>query len=489
MASYLLRNRNGNYYSRVPFPLELKQLGFPYEVRISLLTKDRAIASFRNLMAAHSIKSLIEGIRVDKTLLERCREKRIKIQIDEITFPIKEAMHKENIQLLLERNRAVKEVERLRVKVAESQNEQQALVSKVKNVVAAVRTKSAVELDQAKQERQITENIQNKISGVREKKTLDQLQTEFIKRKEADSITPRSIRQLKIRTDSFVEFVGRSYLVHDLRFKEADSFLRDLSINQKLKEKTIKDYKAACFQMLAYAMKMEYTSKNPFENIKIKGGNSTPRGRWNRDQLKTLFSSANFSAHIYNNIDDFWIPLIMLFTGARPAEICQLQTSDVISRDNILCLSISEDSDEQSIKTVNARRLVPVHSKLLELGFHQFLNQRRKQGSNQLFTCTATGGYNEWAKNFERRFDRYLKKLGFIAGKRPTAYSFRHTMIDELQELEIPEHVVADLVGHSKKGFTFRHYGKKTSLKRLKEVIESLHFKDELDAVTSPYLT
>jgi integrase len=157
---------------------------------------------------------------------------------------------------------------------------------------------------------------------------------------------------------------------------------------------------------------------------------------------------------------------------------------NVISRDNILCLSISEDSDEQSIKTVNARRLVPVHSKLLELGFHQFLNQRRKQGSNQLFTCTATGGYNEWAKNFERRFDRYLKKLGFIAGKRPTAYSFRHTMIDELQELEIPEHVVADLVGHSKKGFTFRHYGKKTSLKRLKEVIESLHFKDELDAVT-----
>ena len=66
MASYLLRNRYGNYYTRVPFPLKLKQLGFPHEFRISLLTKDRAIASFRNLMAAHSIKSLIEGFRVNK---------------------------------------------------------------------------------------------------------------------------------------------------------------------------------------------------------------------------------------------------------------------------------------------------------------------------------------------------------------------------------------------------------------------------------------
>ena len=59
MASYLLRNRNGNYYTRVPLPLELKRLGFPRELRISLLTKDRAIASLRNLIAAHSIKSLI----------------------------------------------------------------------------------------------------------------------------------------------------------------------------------------------------------------------------------------------------------------------------------------------------------------------------------------------------------------------------------------------------------------------------------------------
>ena len=59
MASYLHRNRNGNYYSRVPFPLELKQLGFPHEVRISLLTKDRAIASFRNLIGRTRVCDLI----------------------------------------------------------------------------------------------------------------------------------------------------------------------------------------------------------------------------------------------------------------------------------------------------------------------------------------------------------------------------------------------------------------------------------------------
>ena len=493
MASYLLRNRNGNYYSRVPFPLELKQLGFPRELRMSLLTKDRAIASFRNLMAAHGIKSLIEGFRVNEELLEKVREKREKFRINEMVEPYLEALRKEMQATILERNRAAKkaekEVETLQTQLIEAQIKQQATVAKVKTVVEAVKHKAKIDLEAAKQERKITENIQHQLSGVREQLTLEQLQTEFIKRKQADDITIRSLRQLKTRTSAFVEFAGKDCFVHDVRFKEADAFLHYLSTSQNLTDKTIKDYKAASSQMLAYATKMEYTNTNPFENIRVKGGNAKPRERWSRPQLKKLLSSPNFTEHACKNIDDFWIPLIMLFTGARPAEICQLQTSDVVNQDNFLCLSISEDGDEQSIKTGNAKRLVPIHSKLLDLGFHQFVDQRRSQGSTQLFACKATGEYKEWAKNFERRFDRYLNKLGFIAGQRPTSYSFRHTMVDELQQLDISEHVVADLVGHSKKGFTFQHYGKRTPLKRLKEVIESLNFKDELDAVTSPYLS
>lgn len=74
-------------------------------------------------------------------------------------------------------------------------------------------------------------------------------------------------------------------------------------------------------------------------------------------------------------------------------------------------------------------------------------------------------------------------KLGFVAGQRPTAYGFRHTVIDELQQRDTPEHAVADLAGHSKIGFTYRHYGKKSTVQRLQAVVEQLDFSDALKFV------
>lgn len=89
----------------------------------------------------------------------------------------------------------------------------------MKTVVEAAKHKAITTLEAAKQERKITENIQHQLSGVREQLTLEQLQTEFIKRKQADDITIRSLGQLKTRTNAFVEFAGKNCFVHDVRFK------------------------------------------------------------------------------------------------------------------------------------------------------------------------------------------------------------------------------------------------------------------------------
>ncbi|WP_335816042.1 DUF6538 domain-containing protein [Aeromonas allosaccharophila] len=59
MPSYLLKNRNGNYYTRIPFPQSLRLLGCPLEIRVSLLTKARSEATLRNLVAAHGIKVMM----------------------------------------------------------------------------------------------------------------------------------------------------------------------------------------------------------------------------------------------------------------------------------------------------------------------------------------------------------------------------------------------------------------------------------------------
>ena len=51
-------------------------------------------------------------------------------------------------------------------------------------------------------------------------------------------------------------------------------------------------------------------------------------------------------------------------------------------------------------------------------------------------------------------------------------YGLRHTFIDELQQADVAEHIVAELVGHSKQGITFGRYGKRVNLSLLREKIE-----------------
>jgi len=50
----------------------------------------------------------------------------------------------------------------------------------------------------------------------------------------------------------------------------------------------------------------------------------------------------------------------------------------------------------------------------------------------------------------------------------------RHTFIDELQQADVAEHVVAELAGHSKNGLTFGRYGKRLGIALLREKIESI---------------
>jgi len=64
-----------------------------------------------------------------------------------------------------------------------------------------------------------------------------------------------------------------------------------------------------------------------------------------------------------------------------------------------------------------------------------------------------------------------------IAGKRPTAYSFRHTFIDELKQLQIEESMVAQLVGHVYHNITYGRYGKQYDVKTLKPVVDKVDYE------------
>src|SRR6202007_280907 len=77
-----------------------------------------------------------------------------------------------------------------------------------------------------------------------------------------------------------------------------------------------------------------------------------------------------------------WGVLIAFYTGARLNEIAQLQTDDIVQQNGIWCFSFSDSGETQRLKNKSSRRVIPIHSKLIELGF---LNYVKKIGKGRLF--------------------------------------------------------------------------------------------------------
>ena len=224
---------------------------------------------------------------------------------------------------------------------------------------------------------------------------------------------------------------------------------------------------------------MEYSQSNPFEGLRLGQKPITApheqRSRWSSDDLNTLF---NF---LYKNVvkkksnhalTNYYVSLISLYAGLRTSESCQLKVESIKKVDDIYTFDINDVDANTKLKTLNAYRSIPIHSNLIRLGLLEYVNERKRLGKTMLFDDLPSGDYNDWSKPVGSRFYRIFKKLKFEDNKKPTLYGLRHTFIDELQQQEVPEHIVAELSGHTKKGITFGRYGKRLNMKLLKEKIE-----------------
>ena len=70
-----------------------------------------------------------------------------------------------------------------------------------------------------------------------------------------------------------------------------------------------------------------------------------------QEDLQALFHSQEYLEGRHRSCWQFWVPLVALYTGARQAEIAQLNISDVLQEDGINIISITDSGDEQRVKT------------------------------------------------------------------------------------------------------------------------------------------
>jgi integrase len=171
-------------------------------------------------------------------------------------------------------------------------------------------------------------------------------------------------------------------------------------------------------------------------------------------------------SHANKHEDVLWVLRLLIYTGARLNEICQLRPQDVYveAGTGIPVLVIHDAGERQSIKNTASIRKVPLHPAVKE-----FMAYAQKAGNrDRVFAglaYTKGSGYGGWLSS---HFLKFRQEVCGITRPKVALHSFRHAYIDATINVGMPDEVSRAIVGHAGKGVHAR-YGQGAGLKVVAE--------------------
>ena len=245
------------------------------------------------------------------------------------------------------------------------------------------------------------------------------------------------------------------------------------------------DYASQLRLILDLALKKQLITHNfahdlrPLKVDTVSDGDRRPS--FSTDQIQQLFSCDYYAKCSTlpvpyrgdtNGGWRFWLPLMMLFGGMRPNEVCQLRLSDFkTTKAGVHYINVTnEESDEdaahlteKSVKTRNSVRKVPVHPVLIKIGLLAYVQDRREAGDVQLFPTLMPKGYGNYATYPARRFNERFLLDAIELEQGQVLYSLRHSFRDTLRRIDAPNDTLRALGGWADRSETSSDYGDRTN--------------------------
>lgn len=223
-----------------------------------------------------------------------------------------------------------------------------------------------------------------------------------------------------------------------------------------------------------------YIDSNPVDGMSLPKDKRKKVFPFTSDQMTTLFRSPLFvgcqndeaprfwskPGNVLIRDHRYWVPLVMLYSGARPAEIAQLSLSDVRQQGEHWIMDITEtdgDKDDiegfKSLKTAGSKRMIPVHPELVKLGFLEYHEDIQTAGHARLFPNAERNSRGQMIADYSREFGRYLTRIGLKKGRGMSLYSFRHGAFDALRRAGYMDDEFNFVFGHVSGNSVTRGYG------------------------------
>jgi integrase len=125
---------------------------------------------------------------------------------------------------------------------------------------------------------------------------------------------------------------------------------------------------------------------------------------------------------------EYWLPLLGAFAGCRIGEVSQLHLNDVREVSGVWVLDINDSTKDKRVKTQDTSiRRIPLHPKLIDLGFLEYCDSLRQAGYRRVFPeLTYSRGDARYAKDPIRKMSAMLASLGMPRNGEKVFHCLRH---------------------------------------------------------------
>lgn len=469
-AAYLSKSPDGVYYARFVVPLQQLPPGVSREFRLSTRTKDPKAA---RALARH-LRTCFEHFLLQNVMYTRERaiahlQVHMPKKPDNLPMPF-------GLHITAPNGTQVRLTDLTASDVAQSGGMGALIASAYNSTQGGSGTESTVAIWQKPEIAEPPPPAPKKHPN-RSRLRVDRLYAEYMEYEQAreanGEINNKAMGQIKTRLRPFLEhFQGKA--MNDLTTFDMEQYARELAyypiyidkipMAQELKfadiveksksgtlltkagvpaltitESTHDGYIDDAINFVDYCRRRDLASASLTEGLRIEVPNlraGVKRRAFLKDEMQKIFNSDYYRKRRYNVPHQYWVPLLAAFTGARLNEIAQLCPSDIRQDDEGLWYFdiTTTDDDGKSLKNEASKRIVPVHQKLIDLHFIEYVKTKKAENAKNIFDIEPERA-DRYGRGPARWFnDEYLRGYLKITDRTVVFHSFRHRFITSMHQ-------------------------------------------------------
>jgi integrase len=222
---------------------------------------------------------------------------------------------------------------------------------------------------------------------------------------------------------------------------------KDNLLEQGRSPKTVKNHLNVLHALWASAMANERVTRtdNPAHGVRV-AARKDPADRrqpYSDEDARTILRATRGRTGARR-----WVPWLLLFTGARIDEICQLDKADV-RHDAVagwyLQIHHGDPGEGRHLKNLGSERRVPLHRQVVAEGFCEWVSKRP---DGTLWPDLKPDTFGSRGGTASKVLGRWVRSLG-ITDPRKVLHSARHRYKDLCRGAEIPKDQHDALTGHT----------------------------------------